>query len=363
MPGKEGKLEILMLCLFLPSAQRSNAVRLAEELQERGHRVHVVTGGGFKEMDTGLDIHRVPIRKFENRFLDSYLNFAMYLFFGFFHSVKLHSRHDIDVVRANFIDMPGLTAYLTRRALGTPYVVYAHGRDILENPRDLDVEEESRLKRWLDRKVLSGADLVMTESEFMAEFIGMENETHVVPPGVDMEKHRPGEKKDFILSVGDFTERKNFATTIEGFRKADTGMELLLVGEGPKREELEQEHAGEDVKFLGRVEEEKLLELFTQARAFVLPSLFEPIGNVYLEALSSGTPVIAPRATSGIEEFIEDGREGILVNPESSREVSGALERILESEKDWTEAARESSERFSKRKIADRMEQIYLEAA
>jgi glycosyltransferase involved in cell wall biosynthesis len=363
MPGKKDGLEILMLCLFLPSAQRSNAARIAEELQERGHTVHVVTGGGFEELETSLDIHRVPIRRFSNGFLNSYLNFIIYLSFGLLHSFKLHTRHDIDVMRANFIDMPGLTAYLSSRVLGTPYILYAHGREILENPRDLEVETESRVKKWLDRKVLSGADLVMTESKFMADFIGMEDETRVVPPGVDREKHAPGEKKDFILSVGDFTERKNFATTIEGFRKADTGMKLLLVGEGPKRGELEHEHIGEEVEFLGRVEEEKLLELFSQAQVFVLPSLFEPIGNVYLEALASGTPVIAPEGTSGIGEFIQDGREGALVNPQSTTEVAEALERILESEKDWAAAARESSERFSKQKIADQMEQIYTEVS
>ena len=116
---------------------------------------------------------------------------------------------------------------------------------------------------------------------------------------------------------------------------------------------------------MGAVKEVEKPRIYAMAKVFVLPSLAgESFGVVLLEALSSGTPVVATRV-GGIPEIIQCGIEGILVNPGDPIELGRAIKCILSSPNDWLDmsrqARRKAVERFSIDRVGKLYEDAYLE--
>ena len=106
---------------------------------------------------------------------------------------------------------------------------------------------------------------------------------------------------------------------------------LLLVGDGARRAELEQLAAAlgirENVEFLGTRRD--ILHLLHEAWGFVLPSRWEGMPNALLEAMACALPCVATRV-SGSEDVIEQGVNGLLVEPERPQQLAYALRLLIE---------------------------------
>lgn len=131
------------------------------------------------------------------------------------------------------------------------------------------------------------------------------------------------------LFLGSGFERKGLATVIEALaRFEEPSRRLIVVGKGdvvPYRALAERLGLGARVVWLGaRPDPERW---FAAADMVVLPSRYEPFGNVHLEALASGVPVVAS-ARAGGAEVVADGRNGAVVDPEDAAAVAEALARV-----------------------------------
>lgn len=178
----------------------------------------------------------------------------------------------------------------------------------------------------------------------------------------------PFEKK-IIGSVGRLVGQKGYSYLIEAIpmvRKVISDIVLVLIGDGPQRVQLEKrvEALGltGSVLFLG--EREDAADLIRGMDLFVLPSVFEPFGQVLLEAMVHSVPVVASKV-GGIPEIIEDGVEGILVPPEDSVALSNAILHILSFSKIAAKmgmAGRMKVERqFQLQKTVDAVERIFYD--
>jgi glycosyltransferase involved in cell wall biosynthesis len=100
---------------------------------------------------------------------------------------------------------------------------------------------------------------------------------------------------------------------------------VKVVGEGPERERWQAQYA-DVAEFLGAVDDATLVDLYSRARAVVIPNV-EEFGIVAVEAQASGRPVLAV-AAGGVLETVVDGRTGVLVDldelPAAMREVDFA---------------------------------------
>jgi glycosyltransferase involved in cell wall biosynthesis len=146
----------------------------------------------------------------------------------------------------------------------------------------------------------------------------------------------PPPVKPFLFYLGMIEPRKNISGIIKAFniiKQKRQFKDLGLIIAGDKGwlydkifKEAEESPAGSAIRFVGRVSEEKTLELYNTASAFVYPSFFEGFGFPPLEAQTCGLPVIASNRTSFPEIL---GRSALLVNPISVPEIASAIEAIL----------------------------------
>ena len=176
------------------------------------------------------------------------------------------------------------------------------------------------MSEWLRRSFL--ADYGQDPAKVVTVGAGANLREVPEPPGRIYESPR-------ILFVGKQWERKGGPQLLEAFRlvRAERAeAELWVVGP-------EQAPAVEDgVRFFGRISradpegERRLWELYTGATAFAMPSLYEPFGIVFLEAMAHGLACVASDRCA-MPEIVEDGATGYIVRP---RDVEQLAERLLD---------------------------------
>ena len=162
-----------------------------------------------------------------------------------------------------------------------------------------------------------------------------------------------------LLSVGRLVETKGFLTLLKAFsllKEQNVPFRSVIVGEGPLRRVLEKEirvrHLKE-VRLVGALSREALLEYYRKAACFVLPCEVasngdrDGIPNVLLEAMSGALPVITTDI-SGIPEAVASGKNGILVGEKDPSALAQAIGSILKEESISRRLGEEAHETISK---------------
>lgn len=181
--------------------------------------------------------------------------------------------------------------------------------------------------------------------------------------GVDLDKFNPqGEKYEIdlpnpiILSVGALVWYKHQELVIEAVATIEN-CSLLIVGDGEEKEKLTK--LGNE-KLAGRfkiiqISYSEMPKIYRAANVFTLPSWDrEAFGLVYLEALASGLPVVAPNDLAR-KEIIGDG--GVLVDITSPEAYSKAIQKALEIK--WGDKPRQQAEKFSWDKQAEKYLELF----
>jgi glycosyltransferase involved in cell wall biosynthesis len=169
----------------------------------------------------------------------------------------------------------------------------------------------------------------------------------------------------FCLYVGRLTSRKGIDYLLYAMKKT-ANIQCVIVGDGPECEHLhsltESNGLQERVIFTGFVPKDDLKHLYTAADFFVLPSLAEGLPLVMLEALASGTPVVASRV-AGIPDIISDGYNGFLVPPKDVDTLSKVIQQLADSSelrrKMGDNARQVVNEQFSWKRVAEEVLRVY----
>ncbi|HYL05477.1 MAG TPA: glycosyltransferase family 4 protein [Thermoanaerobaculia bacterium] len=145
-----------------------------------------------------------------------------------------------------------------------------------------------------------------------------------------------GAAAGYLLVVGRLRIRKGVDVLLAAMtelRRRHPAARLLIAGDGEHRASLERAAAslglGEAVSFLGSAGAARVRRLLRGAAALVVPSIYEGMPLVVLEAMEAAVPVVASRV-SGIPEVVEDGRTGWLVQPEDPARLAAALAAALD---------------------------------
>ena len=248
-----------------------------------------------------------------------------------------HSQGPFDLIHAHSALPCGTAALTLSDGLGIPFVVTVHGLDAYSTRQAGPV-----VGKWcesISKRVYESASAVICISRKVHAEVSKiaDVQTVVVYNGVDTSHFFPEPERSplTILSVGNLIPSKGHATLLHAFARiqhAAGDCKLEIVGEGPQRKEL-QELANslgmaEPVRFLGRQSRDEVAEAMRRCAVFALPSSYEGLGCVYLEAMASGKPAIGCKG-QGIDEIIESGKNGFLVAVESESELADALLQLL----------------------------------
>ncbi|MEU5565393.1 glycosyltransferase family 4 protein [Micromonospora musae] len=152
-------------------------------------------------------------------------------------------------------------------------------------------------------------------------------------------------------------------------RERHPGLRVVIAGDGPYRDELEEETRrlalGSTVRFTGFLDTTQLPAMLGATDATVVPSLYEPFGMVALEAAAAGAP-LAVAATGGLAEIVEPGVTGVTFPHSDPDALAGAVDRLLGDEVFARRVAREArsmvGRRYSWAAIAARTVGSYLGA-
>ena len=292
---------------------------------------------------------------------------------------ELHRVQRIDLIHAHGALPCGHAAMLLSRELNIPYVVSVHGLDAFST-----VQVSGRSGEWcrrISQHAYFASRRVICVSEHVREQVlegtGKNCRTSVVYNGVDPEMFSPGDVPfsagPVVLSVGNLIPIKGYEVLIRAIAAIAPefpSVALEIVGDGPEQGRLQalaqRLQVSDRVRFLGRQSRPQVALTMRGCTVFALPSRYEGLGCVYLEAMSAGRPVIGCRG-QGIAEIIQHGTNGFLVGPDNERELSLALSMLLRDEERrrnlGTVARRTILEGFTLADQAERLARIYRKCA
>ncbi len=339
---------------------------IARHLSKRGHEVHVITsldeGLPRESMEQGFYVHRIRWRKI--RFVGT---------ISFWFKIFLALRNiNPDIVHSQSIGM-GIPGIVAKKLLKKPLLVWGRG---------IDVYLPGPLMKPLSKLVLRNADAVIALTEDMKREMQKicYRDVFVIPNGIDLEKFENlsreeartklqiKEDEKMVVFVGTLRPIKGLKYLIKAMNiitRQDTGVKLMLVGDGEERQDLQELvnelDLGNQVIFGGRVPNEKVSEYMVASDIFVLPSLSEGFPNVVLEAMAAGLPVVASKV-GGLPEIIKDGKNGFLVEPKNPEQIAEKVMLLLRDEELRKRVSRNNKEKakhYSWDSVVEKLEEIY----
>ena len=232
-----------------------------------------------------------------------------------------------------------LAGIFSRELLQVPLILTTHS---LETHRPWKVEQLGNgyfLSRWIEHQSYNTADGVIAVSQQMKndviEAYGIKPEkVTVIHNGIDPEFYKPTFDNQllaeygidpnipFVLFVGRITRQKGISQLISAAKYFTENCQIVLCAGAPDTSEIAKEteeliavlkSQRDGVILISEMlPREKVKVLYSHARVFACPSLYEPFGIINLEALSCETPVVGS-AVGGIPEIIEEGKTGFLI--------------------------------------------------
>lgn len=218
------------------------------------------------------------------------------------------------------------------------------------------------IQNWLIKRadaIVGTSPVYLAQSPYLQK---VQSKTRFIPIGIlpnrsDSDKVRTLRNeysgRRIVFSLGRLVEYKGFRYLIESARHLDDSYMVLIGGEGPLRESLQNqidsEGLGNRVKMLGRIPDEDLPAYYGACDLFCLSSVMktEAFGIVQIEAMSEGRPVVATRIPgSGVSWVNEDGVSGINVEPCDGKAIAEAIKSVTKDRQVWESYSKGASRRF-----------------
>jgi glycosyltransferase involved in cell wall biosynthesis len=338
---------------------------LSERLAKRGNQVEVFTSdiGCPKDKQSkstkGLEIHYLKAKEF------AHTPIILSLFSKLMKTPKDSIMH-VHVAQALVPEIVQSVSKIKK----TSYIVHIRA----------DVERSGKLgfvlpayKKIFLKKVLKNASKIIALNEDYRNLISRKygiskNKIVVIPNATNFKisKTKKRESVKNILFVGRLSVEKNVLKLVEAFSLLkNKDIVLNIVGEGEKREEIENLIKKKSLKNIilhGRKEKQDLVKMYNKADIFLLPSEYECFSSTLLEAMATGTPIIASDV-QGTRSVVKNNYNGLLIKP-TPEKIAESIKKLIEHpqlRKKLANNGLKEVKKYSWDKIVEQTEQVYRE--
>jgi starch synthase len=245
----------------------------------------------------------------------------------------------IDVVHTHtwYVSMAG---YLAKKLYGVPFVLTTHSLEPLRAWKAEQLGSGYAMSSWMERTAILDADAVIavssgTKDDILRAYPEVQpSRIHVIYNGIDLAEYRKTDETKaltdygvdpavpYVLFVGRITRQKGVTHLVDAIRHMLPETQVVLCAGAPDTPEIaaelraKVETARRDHSRIVWIEKmvtrQETIQLYSHARVFCCPSVYEPFGIINLEAMACRAPVVAS-ATGGIKEVVVDGETGYLV--------------------------------------------------
>lgn len=234
---------------------------------------------------------------------------------------------------------------LVQQLFDVPLVVTLHSLEPLRPWKEHQLGRGYAVSSWAEAEAVQHAARIIAVSrgmrdDILAHFRVEPERVVVLHNGVDASAFRRTERRDalerhgvrepYALFVGRISEQKGIFPLLEAARGFPEDLQLVLCAASPDTPELEARLRAEvadrpRVRFINAMlPHDDVVQLYSHARVFVCPSVYEPFGLINLEAMACGTAVVASRV-GGIPEVVVDGETGVLLPPDDPQAIAAAV--------------------------------------
>lgn len=337
-----------------------HSYNLARQFSNLGHEVTILTTdqGGSKDEVTNFDFSGIEIRRLSPPTMVTprpifdwmarrYLRAADLSDFDLIHLHEFVNLNDID------IDVPTILKVHYNLCRGREFTSVGIQTPVIRQAAGLATQNLiAPYERRLERKSLETTDgrvyiSDLTRQVYQNQYNHQESDaTHrVVPNGIDFERFTicgPAAPGEYFLAVTGSQFRKGYDVLLDVFER---NPELRLKLAGSLKGESPPPH--ENIDVLGHVGQTELASLYRGATALIHPARYEPFGNVILESLASGTPVIVSDETHCGAVGVLDDDVHLAVDPESPESVVNALYQLRDCARIGPQKCRNSVREFT----------------
>jgi len=371
-------MKIAVVCYPTFGGSGVVATELGLALAERGHEIHFIT---YKQpvrlelLSKSIHFHEVSVPDYP---LFHYQPYELALSSKLVDMVKLHK---IDLLHVHYAIPHAYAGYMAKQMLAEegihlPMVTTLHGTDITL------VGSHPFYKPAVTFSI-NNSDVVTSVSQSLKDdtlrLFDIKNDIHVVPNFIDISKHdnpftecqrglMADEGERIITHISNLRPVKRIKDVVKIFYRIQKKIpsKLLIVGEGPEKEESEayciRKGIENKVVFLGNSSEIHKILCFSDL--FLLPSEKESFGLAALEAMVNGVPVISTN-TGGLPEVNIDGFSGYLSEVGNVSEMAKNAISILKDDatlQKFKNQAKEAAKKFDTKNIVPLYEEVYKKA-
>jgi alpha-maltose-1-phosphate synthase len=252
---------------------------------------------------------------------------------------QVKSLTGIDVVHTHtwYVAMAG---YFAKKLYNIPFVLTTHSLEPLRAWKAEQLGSGYTMSSWMERTAILDADAIVavsegTKSDILRVYPDVNaGRIHVIYNGIDLAEYRKTLETNalnaygidpaipFVLFVGRITRQKGATHLVDAIRYLPPETQVVLCAGAPDTPEIAAElrqkvedarrHHPRIVWIEKMVTKQETIQLYSHARVFCCPSVYEPFGIINLEAMACRAPVVAT-ATGGIKEVVVDGETGYLV--------------------------------------------------
>lgn len=371
-------MNILMISdTYLPQVNGvATSIYLSKKyLEMRGHKVYIVAPVKPENDENVLVLPGVTF-PMEKQHKVVFANALKILEFAQENSIEIVHSHDPMAL--------GVRALKLQKDMKIPHIhtyhtLMAEYRHYVPPPFTPDRKTVEEFSKWFCNKVNF---VIAPTDEIKKELIryGVERPIEVIPTGIDTLEFSTPAKKDvrkmydipanatLLMYAGRLAKEKNLtflSRVVAKYMKANKDAWFLIVGDGPERKDLERYFEDEGllkrVTFTGYVPHNEMKDYYKASDLFVFASLTETQGLVVLEALASGTPVVAI-AYKGVANVLKNG-EGALTVDISEEHFYESIQDALEKKEELSKkGVIYVEENWSMKAMVERLENVYSQA-